>query len=283
MSPICQTNLVSTARSRHPTTRTPTSTSRLGYGWSSTSKNANTTDYGDVLGSTAMSEDDMYTSDMTFQVNLPDGSYDVTPTLGDLGNYAHTAEVFLQGTLVDTVATVGGQVVGPTYLANVSDGVLSLSLEGVGSDGYAVIEGFSIAPTSQQEEMVKIGPTGPSGPIQRNPPILARSTPSGINVQPSTVGQASGGSIAPLALPDQGPTARRFHQSPRVGYRHRLLEPSVCAGKSPVLRPASPLPETAPEPSNEAIGLVRHTSVKHLRRGYGRGVVVRTGATSHVE
>ena len=43
----------------------------------------------------------------------------------------HEAYVGLQGAWVDTVPTAGGTIVSPTYLATVTDGVLTLELAGI--------------------------------------------------------------------------------------------------------------------------------------------------------
>ena len=49
----------------------------------------------------------------------------MTPVMGDLAEFVpHDAYVYLQGAWVDT-STAGGTIVSPTYLATVTDGVLT--------------------------------------------------------------------------------------------------------------------------------------------------------------
>jgi hypothetical protein len=98
-----------------------------GYGFSAESGDMNTT------------ADTVYATDMTFQVDLPDGSYRVTPTLAGNGGQTNVA---LQGVPVGTVATGSGQVVA-SFVAVVSDGILTLELSGVGGN-YAEIESLAI-------------------------------------------------------------------------------------------------------------------------------------------
>ena len=63
----------------------------------------------------------------------------------------HEADVYLQGAWVNTVLTAPGTIVSPTYLATVTDGLLTFELsgvtdtvDGVATDGLAYIEGLSI-------------------------------------------------------------------------------------------------------------------------------------------
>ena len=51
-------------------------------------------------------------SDTTAALDLPDGRYQVTLTLGDLGAYGHDDQgVYLQGQPVDSVTTEPGETV----------------------------------------------------------------------------------------------------------------------------------------------------------------------------
>ncbi len=73
----------------------------------------------------------VYASDQTFQVDLPNGYYDVTPTLGDPGSSASEGgiQVVLQGgNTVDVESYTTGGTVSPTYLALVTGGNLTLRL-----------------------------------------------------------------------------------------------------------------------------------------------------------
>jgi len=92
-------------------------------------------------------------------VDLPNGSYTVTLTMGD-SKYAHDKMgVFLQSTQVDTVSTAAGQVVTKVYTASVSSGPLAVRLvDQGGSDPNFVINGLEVAASSpappQDEEEI---------------------------------------------------------------------------------------------------------------------------------
>lgn len=140
-----------------PVSTTTTYSASQGYGWTSESS-PGSVDNGDVSGSTQLTEDAVYGSSLTFQVNLPDGWYDVTPTLGDLGADALITAVYLQGAYLDNVPTAAGQVVSPTYLADVTGGQLTLEVTGAGSNDEAFLEGLAIAPADAPYQF-DMGPT----------------------------------------------------------------------------------------------------------------------------
>ncbi|WP_422928853.1 hypothetical protein [Singulisphaera sp. PoT] len=122
----------------------------IGYGWNAASPTSvtNTLDQGAGMG-TDLTRDEFYTQDATFKVDLPNGSYNVTLTMGDVGNFAHEANVYFQGSQVSTIATTGGQIIAPTFLVTVTNGQLQLRLQevtGPGLAGYAVIQGLTIIP-----------------------------------------------------------------------------------------------------------------------------------------
>ena len=114
----------------------------LGYGWQSSSIASRDRGTG-----TDLTRDFNFTSNGTFAVDLANGTYDVTLTLGDR-SYSHDQMgVFLEGTQVDSVTAPAGQFVTRSYTATVSDGQLTLQLKDLGgSDGNTVIDGLDIAP-----------------------------------------------------------------------------------------------------------------------------------------
>jgi hypothetical protein len=123
-------------------TATTTYTAARGFGWTSGKVNDFNRGTGDPL-----TQDGNYTTDGTFAVDLPAGTYSVTLTLGDTGPYFHDdVGVFLQGAQVDTVTTAAYQIVNRTYTnIVVSSGQLALHLRDLGgSNVYAVIEGMEI-------------------------------------------------------------------------------------------------------------------------------------------
>ncbi len=113
--------------------------SSQGYGWSATPNYDQNADPGSV-----------YASDQTFQVALPNGYYDVTPTLGDPGSSASQGNinVVLQGgSAIDVVSYAAGQTVSPTYLALVTYGTLTLRVYEPGGRGAGVISLHSLTIT----------------------------------------------------------------------------------------------------------------------------------------
>jgi archaellum component FlaF (FlaF/FlaG flagellin family) len=89
----------------------------------------------------------VYASVMTFEVDLPDGSYEVTPTLRGTGGASDEVQVMLQGSPVGEPSTT--DQASPSYVAYVNNGVLTLELTEANSDGnYAEIESLVITPSS---------------------------------------------------------------------------------------------------------------------------------------
>ncbi len=112
-----------------------------GYGWQSGAIGAVHQRY-----STGLTRDLIYTRIATFAVDVPNGTYTVTVTLGDRGPYAHDQQgIFLEGSQVDSVNTAAGQIVSKTYTVTVNDGQLTLQLKDLGGvDPYVAIEGLDI-------------------------------------------------------------------------------------------------------------------------------------------
>ncbi|MCP4660734.1 MAG: hypothetical protein GY856_35480, partial [bacterium] len=103
-------------------------TAGLGYGW-----NAGTISHFDRRTGSDLERDFNYTALGTFLVDVPNGTYDVVVTLGDLGNHAHDQMgVYLEGTLVDTVSTAMREVHTDTYQVTVGDGQLTVLLDDLG-------------------------------------------------------------------------------------------------------------------------------------------------------
>jgi YD repeat-containing protein len=118
----------------------------LGYGWSLGT--ISSVDRGSSYS--ALQRDLNYTTDGTFEVALPLGLYDVTAILGDPVFTHDQMEVYLEGTLVDTMTTTATTpVMARTYLVAVTDGKLTLRLrDNGGSDANATIVGLDIVPRS---------------------------------------------------------------------------------------------------------------------------------------
>ncbi len=121
---------------------TPTTTynTTRGYGWQSGVIDSR--DYGNGMD---LTRDLNFTTQGTFAVDLPNGSYQVTLTLGNALWAKEQMGVFLEGSQVDSVNAAVGQVVTRTYTVTVSDGQLTLLLRDLGGDDpYVVINGLEI-------------------------------------------------------------------------------------------------------------------------------------------
>jgi hypothetical protein len=98
------------------------------------------------VGSDALLRDFNYSEDATFALDLANGQYDVTVTLGDLAEAHDMMGVFLEGEQVDTVTTAAGQNAVGTYRITVRDGQLNLRLFDLGgSDEWVMINGLVVA------------------------------------------------------------------------------------------------------------------------------------------
>ncbi len=103
-----------------------------------------------------MTQDLNYTRDATFSVDLPNGEYDVSVTLGEALIPHDQMGVFLEGVQVDNVTTAAYEHVTSTHRIGISDGQLTLRLFDLGgSNIWAVINALDI---------LFVGPdlTGPS-------------------------------------------------------------------------------------------------------------------------
>jgi fibronectin type 3 domain-containing protein len=117
-----------------------------GYGWQSgtVSSRDDTTP-----GLTTIQRGYDYTKAATFAVDLANGTYNVTVTMGDAGWMHDQQGVFLQGTQVDSVTTQVGQFYTHTYVVAVTNGQLTLKLQDLGgSDPNVVINSLDIVQTA---------------------------------------------------------------------------------------------------------------------------------------
>lgn len=72
--------------------------------------------------------------DMTFAIDVPNGSYVLELTLGDRTQMRDRIEVYINGELRDTVTTLGGEFATPRYSASVGDGKLTIRLKDLGGE-----------------------------------------------------------------------------------------------------------------------------------------------------
>jgi len=129
-----------------------------GFGWS-----VGRIASGDRGGRSAVLRDFNYTTDGTFLVDLPNGTYTIDVILGDTGGYAHdNVGVYLEGQLVDTVSTNGGQVVARSFKVAVVDRQLTFRLKDLGGrDANAVIQAMRIFATPLPSNLTPWWPAKP--------------------------------------------------------------------------------------------------------------------------
>ncbi|MGC1272578.1 MAG: hypothetical protein WBC44_02635, partial [Planctomycetaceae bacterium] len=109
-------------------------TAGTGYGWLD-----KVSDHDRGTGE-ALTSDFNYGRQGTFVVDLADGLYDVTLTLGDSAALRDQVAVSLEGQQVDLVTTDKGQFHTTTYRVEVTDGQLTLLLQDLGgaSQSFAI-------------------------------------------------------------------------------------------------------------------------------------------------
>jgi parallel beta-helix repeat protein len=149
----------------------------LGYGWQNGSVSSR---IDSTPGLTAIQRGYDYTRAATFAVDLPNGTYNVTVTMGDAG-WSHDLEgVFLQGAQVGSVSTAAGQYYIHTYVAAVTNGHLTLQLQDLGGvDPNVVINALDIVPA-------------PALPANTAAPTSAPASPTNLHLE-------FGGSTSPVA------------------------------------------------------------------------------------
>jgi hypothetical protein len=112
------------------------------FGWSSgTIKTA------DRGTGTYLNRDINYTTDGTFTVTAPDGTYKVSLLLGDQKSAHDDVSVAIEGSTLETdIDTLKGELVWKTYTVEVSDGQLNFRLRdaGGGTDPYAAIAAMKV-------------------------------------------------------------------------------------------------------------------------------------------
>jgi hypothetical protein len=103
-----------------------------------------------TLPNEALTRDIHTTPDGIFQVDLPNGTYDVELTLGDRNRVRDRVAIYLQGELLGVVTTAADEFATPRYRAEVSDatgGTLAVRLEDTGGDtSLAAIAGLVVTP-----------------------------------------------------------------------------------------------------------------------------------------
>ena len=129
---------------------------QLGYGWSNTS-GISAIDRGTGNNLTRAFQTG---SNGTFEVSLPNGTYQVTPTLGDAAAIREVSDLYLEGrNVASNVTTQAGQFIQPAYGVKVTNGLLTVRLADNGgmTSGWA-LDGLDV--------VADTGPTASAGPNQ---------------------------------------------------------------------------------------------------------------------
>ena len=95
----------------------------------------------------ALERDYIATTSSTFAVDLTNGTYDVTVTVGDAAHDHNAMQVFLQGERRGAISTLAGEFVTNTYRAVVSNGQLQIRFAGEGG-GQVAVDGLDISQVS---------------------------------------------------------------------------------------------------------------------------------------
>ena len=105
-------------------------TPQLGYGWTST-KGISAVDRGTSNDLTRAFQTG---TNGTFEISLPNGTYQVTPTLGDATAPRDVSNLYLEGrSVASNLDTQAGQFTQPTYNVKVTNGLLTVRLLDSGS------------------------------------------------------------------------------------------------------------------------------------------------------
>jgi hypothetical protein len=126
-----------------------------GYGWSSSqSGSLDSRDRAIGTAPVSLTRDFVFSTQLTFLVDVNNGAYDVTLTFGDATYHHDQMSVVLEGAAVDNVSTAVGEFVSRTYQVDVNDGQLTLLIDDLGGSGgsgpYAVLNGVEISAAAQQ-------------------------------------------------------------------------------------------------------------------------------------
>ncbi len=119
-SPVASGYTRTTAGTTYSTTR--------GYGWS-----AGTLTGVDRGTSDSLTRDFVSTNDATFVVDVPNGTYQVTATLGDASTSRDQMAVYLEGGQVENVNTSAGQFSTQTFTVTVTDRQLTIRFVDLGN------------------------------------------------------------------------------------------------------------------------------------------------------
>ncbi|HKB02491.1 MAG TPA: SdrD B-like domain-containing protein [Gemmataceae bacterium] len=164
-----------------------------GYGW----KSGQVRSIDRLIGS-ALVRDFIATEQTTFVVDVPDGDYKVTLTLGDAVKAHDKMGIFLEGKPVATLSTAARNFVTRTFKVTVTDRQLTLDLDDLGGrDADVVLNALRVVRLSaaiagsNAPKVVTTTATG-SGPMSA-PPVSGTAVPGGTLVISPLADDASSG------------------------------------------------------------------------------------------
>jgi hypothetical protein len=143
----------------------------------------------------------------TFRADLPDGTYQVTVTLGDASFARDKMQIKANGVVVTPaggVSTAAGQFAVVSFAVAVSGASPALELEfrDLGGDPYWAVNGFSVRSTASVGTLTVTGPGGTANADGLTPLAFSVTVPNGLLVTLATdLGTLSGASDASSAYP----------------------------------------------------------------------------------
>ncbi|MDH3717629.1 MAG: Ig-like domain-containing protein, partial [Planctomycetota bacterium] len=179
-----------------------------GYGWQAGSSissrdrdtgNALLEDFVNVTGG----------GNATFLVDVPNGDYDVTITLGDV-NPKNGMGVILEGEQVATVTTAAGVYDTQTHRVTVNDGQLTLRLERQGTTAVTInaleVAAVVTGPDTTGARITSMTPSGDAvGPVSSVTVTFNEAINAGtFTTADVTIADPAAGSVTPLSVNDLG-------------------------------------------------------------------------------
>jgi len=204
--------------------------SSIGYGWQAGQVYAISRSNGDDL-----LRDFNYTRDATYGLDLANGDYDVTVTLGDTALLHDLMGVFLEGVQVDSVTTGLGQTIATTYRVSVGDGQLNLRVADLGgSDGWVMINALDVAyvgPDQTGPQVVSVEQQGTvQGPLDHIHVSFSETIdPASFTVEDIVLLEGPEGAITPTAVNwlGGGEFDIEFEPSNVAGIYHFVIGPDI--------------------------------------------------------
>ncbi len=126
-----------------------------------------------------LTRDEHLGKDSTFEVKLPDGTYNVTVTLGDAFYPRTSVSVWAQGTqLASGLSSAAGQFLQPTYHVVIANGRLDLRLTAPTTDWFS-ITGLDISAATTNPPPVLTVAAGPDQTSEEGQAVQFSATASG--------------------------------------------------------------------------------------------------------